>query len=169
MGFSHTYSLCNSLLETMFVFYFNLCILDFQLATVVVNFWVFFEFFDFFRFFWIFLPFSLTEFNGQQIKINEQNLTDRMASVSGHLYHCRHPRGPIKAPRGWGEWAPGGRLFPFALGAFWVPIPVKRGGRSRPPRLTGMGARRVPFLLRFGRFLAAHSRHPRGPIKAPRG
>ena len=43
-------------------------------------------FFDFFRFFWIFLPFSLTEFNGQQIKINGQNLTDRMESVSGHLY-----------------------------------------------------------------------------------
>ena len=44
------------------------------------------NFFDFFRFFWIFLPFSLTEFNGRQIKINEQNLTDRMAPVSGHLY-----------------------------------------------------------------------------------
>ena len=75
----------------MFVFYFNLCILDFQLAIVVVIFWwFFFDFFDFFRFFWIFLPFSLTEFNGQQIKINEQNLTDRMASVSGHLYfHLR--------------------------------------------------------------------------------
>ena len=70
----------------MFVFYFNLCILDFQLATIVVIFLggvpIFFEFF---RFFWIFFPFSLTEFNGQQIKISEQNLTDRMASVSGHL------------------------------------------------------------------------------------
>ena len=74
----------------MFVFYFNLCILDFQLATVVVIFWVFFDFFDFFRFFWIFLPFSLTEFNGQQIKINEKNLTDRMASVSGGLPGLQH-------------------------------------------------------------------------------
>ena len=66
----------------MFVFYFNLCILDFQLATVAVIFW---GFFDFFRFFLDFSPFFLTEFNGQQIKINERNLTDRMASVSGHL------------------------------------------------------------------------------------
>ena len=45
MGFNHTYSVWNSLLETMFVFYFNLCILDFQLATVVVIFGGFFEFF----------------------------------------------------------------------------------------------------------------------------
>ena len=70
----------------MFVFYFNLWILDFQLVAIVV---IFFgggvDFFDFFRFFWIFLYFSLTEFNGQQIKINVKNLTDRMASVSGHL------------------------------------------------------------------------------------
>ena len=47
---------------------------------------VFSIFFDFLGFFWIFLLFSLTEFNGQHIKINEKNLTDRMASVSGHLY-----------------------------------------------------------------------------------
>ena len=59
----------------------------------------------------------------------------RFGRLSGA--HYRHPRGPIKAPRGWGEWAPGGRLSPSALGAFWAPIPVNRGGRSRPPRLTG--------------------------------
>ena len=52
------------------------------------------NFFDFFRFLWIFLPFSLTEFNGRQIKINEQNLTDRMASVSGHLYGAQPPCSP---------------------------------------------------------------------------
>ena len=71
----------------MFVFYFNLCILDFQLAVVVVIFWGFFNFFDFFQFFWIFLPFSLTDFNGQQIQINVKHLMDRMASVNGHLYN----------------------------------------------------------------------------------
>ena len=54
LGFRHIYSLCKSLLETMFVFYFNLCILDFQLAAVVVIFWVFFNFVDFFLFFGFF-------------------------------------------------------------------------------------------------------------------
>ena len=45
----------------------------------------FFDFFNFFLLSGFFFLFSLTEFNGQQIKINVKNLTDQMASVGGHL------------------------------------------------------------------------------------
>ena len=73
----------------------------------------------------------------------------RFGRLSGP--HCRHSRGPIRAPCGWGEWASGGCLPLFVLVAFWAPIPANRGGRSRPRRVAGMGARWVPFPFRSGR------------------
>ena len=89
----------------------------------------------------------------------------RFGRLSGP--HCRHSRGPIRAPCGWGEWASGGCLPLFVLVAFWAPIPATRGGRSRPRRVAGMGARWVPFPFRFGRFFGRPFPPPAGADQGP--
>ena len=81
------------------------------------------------------------------------------------LARCRTKLCPAKTP-GTSGYDRAGRCH--AEGALWASTLAIDGGRARPPLVGGAAAHSAP-LPREWRVSCFHSRHRRGPIKAPVG